>query len=145
MSPLFHLHTLSLLPSCLSLPQSIPPKLPECLLCPPIASQGAAAAEAVSWLRTLGHSVSWGDYRGQPVHLLFLCCLLIFQPLGSQREEAPWWLGRPFWKCQTTTGGKLGSMGWVRENSCVFCQVNCLGPQKMRAAWNSGHASFLVP
>lgn len=38
--PLFYLHTLSLFPSCLSLSQSIPPKLPGCLLCPPIASQG---------------------------------------------------------------------------------------------------------
>lgn len=55
MSLLFHLHTVSLLPSCLSLPQSIPPK-PPCLLCPLIAS----------WLRTLGHSVSWVDYQGHP-------------------------------------------------------------------------------
>lgn len=40
MSPLFHLHTLSLFPPCLSLPPEYPSQPPGYPLCPPIAFQG---------------------------------------------------------------------------------------------------------
>lgn len=90
MSPLFYLHTLSLFPSCLSLSQSIPPKLPGCLLCPPIASQGRQRQRqypgCALWVT---RSPGWTTRDIGCTFCFFAACLPISQPSGSQMEEAP--------------------------------------------------------
>lgn len=93
---------------------------------PPLSSQcvpGAAAAEAACalWVSLLGRLPR---ALGAPPGSLLppsLAALLKSEAGGTLVA------GRAFGRAKTTSG-KRGRAGWVREDSCVYCQVNVRPP-----------------